>query len=69
MNAQTLAMFCAVRELDYVEQGTDHGVKGAWFQTRKRVRKFFTEDEVKEFADRVKSESDRHAQVNPSFTS
>ena len=32
MNAEKLARFCAIRELDYVEQGMSHGVKGAWFQ-------------------------------------
>ena len=69
MNAQTLAMFCAVQELDYVEQGMSQGVKGAWFQTRKRVRKFFTETEVLDFTDKVKSSSDRHVKVNPSYTS
>ena len=69
MNAQTLAMFCAVRELDYVEQGVSHGVKGAWFQTRKRVRQFFTEEEVLDFTEKVKSSSDRHTRVNPTFTS
>ena len=38
MNAETLVKFCAIRELDYIEQGMSHGVKGAWFQTRKLMR-------------------------------
>ncbi|MCA8937852.1 MAG: hypothetical protein KDB68_16825 [Planctomycetes bacterium] len=69
MNAEKLARFCAIRELDYVEQGMSHGVKGAWFQTRKRVRQFFTETEVLDFDAQVKADSNRHAQVTPSFTS
>jgi hypothetical protein len=69
MNAETLARFCAVRELDYVEQGLAHGVRGAWFQTRKRVRQFFTDAEVIEFTEKVRTGSDRHKQVNGTFTS
>jgi hypothetical protein len=69
MNAETLARFCAVRELDYVEQGISHGARGAWFQTRKRVRQFFTDAEVLEFNERVRTGSDRHKQVNGTFTS
>ncbi|MCB9936491.1 MAG: hypothetical protein H6840_12465 [Planctomycetes bacterium] len=69
MNAETLVKFCAIRELDYIEQGMSHGVKGAWFQTRKRERRFFSEDELREFNEKVKSDSNRHARVNPSFTS
>lgn len=67
MNAETLTRFCRVLELDYVEQGISGGCKGAWFQTRKRERKFYTEDEVEAFDTRVQSESSRHARV--SFTS
>jgi hypothetical protein len=61
MNAETLNRFCAVLELDYVEQGMSAGIKGAWFQTRKRERKFYTEDEVQAFTNRVRTESGRHA--------
>lgn len=68
MNAQKLATFCNVLELAYVEQGISHGVRGAWFQTRKRERKFYTEDEVVNFTDKVKEDSSRHAKVD-SFTS
>ena len=69
MNAEKVARFCAIRELDYVEQGISQGVKGAWFQTRKRERRFFTEKEVIDFNDQVQTESNRHAQVSDSFTS
>ncbi|MCA8910378.1 MAG: hypothetical protein KDB82_01635 [Planctomycetes bacterium] len=69
MNAEKVARFCAIRELDYVEQGISQGVKGAWFQTRKRERQFFTEKEVIDFNDQVQTESNRHAQVSDSFTS
>lgn len=69
MKAETLARFCAVRELDYVEAGISHGIKGAWFQTRKRERRFFTDKEVIDFTEKVKSDSDRHTRVNGSFTS
>lgn len=68
MDAATLNTFCAVRELDYVEQGCSDGIRGAWFQTRKRERKFFTDDEVQAFTDKVKSDSNRHARIH-SFTS
>lgn len=68
MNAQKLSTFCAVRELSFVEQGVRQGVKGAWFETRKRERRFFTESEVIEFADEVKTQSDRHPVIQ-SFTS
>ena len=68
MNAQKLSTFCAVRELSFVEQGVRQGVKGAWFETRKRERRFFTESEVIEFADEVKTQSDR-LPVIQSFTS
>jgi hypothetical protein len=69
MNAETLARFCAVRELDYVEQGIAQGVRGAWFQTRKRERKFFTDAEVIDFTDKVRTSSDRFTKVNGSYTS
>jgi hypothetical protein len=69
MNAETLARFCAVRELDYVEQGISQGIRGAWFQTRKRERKFFTDAEVIDFTEKVRTGSDRHAKVHGSFTS
>lgn len=69
MNAETLSRFCAVRELDYVEAGISQGVRGAWFQTRKRVRQFFTDAEVIEFTERVRSGSDRHDKVKGTFTS
>jgi len=69
VNAEKVARFCAIRELDYVEQGISQGVKGAWFQTRKRERQFFTEKEVIDFNDQVQTESNRHAQVSDSFTS
>ncbi len=68
MNAQKLSTFCAVRELSFVEQGVRQGVKGAWFETRKRERRFFTESEVITFADEVKTQSDR-LPVIQSFTS
>lgn len=68
MNAQKLSTFCAVRELSFVEQGVRQGIKGAWFETRKRERRFFTESEVIEFADEVKTQSDR-LPVIQSFTS
>jgi hypothetical protein len=69
MNAETLARFCAVRELDYVEQGISQGIRGGWFQTRKRERKFFTDAEVIDFTDKVRTSSDRFTKVNNSFTS
>lgn len=69
MNAEKLARFCAIRELDYVEQGMSQGVKGAWFQTRKRERQFYTEQEVVDFNLKVQADSNRHARVNGSFTS
>lgn len=68
MNAQKLSTFCAVRELSFVEQGVRQGIKGAWFETRKRERRFFTESEVVTFADEVKTQSDR-LPVIQSFTS
>lgn len=68
MNAQKLATFCNVLELAYVEQGMSHGVRGAWFQTRRRERKFFTEDQMVTFTDKVEEDSGRHRQVN-TFTS
>jgi len=68
MNAETLSRFCRVLELDYVEQGMSAGCKGAWFQNRKRERKFYSEDEVQAFNTKVQTESNRHAKVN-SFTS
>jgi hypothetical protein len=69
VNAEKVARFCAIRELDYIEQGINHGIRGAWFQTRKRERQFFTEQEVIDFNEHVQTESNRHAQVNNSFTS
>jgi hypothetical protein len=69
MNAAKLATFCAVRELTFVEAGVADGIKGGWFQTRKRERAFFTEQEVAEFADKVKAGSNRHRQTQASFTS
>ena len=68
MNAETLSRFCRVLELDYVEQGMNGGCKGAWFQTRKRERKFYSEDEVQAFDSRVQTKSSRNAKVQ-SFTS
>jgi hypothetical protein len=69
MKASTLATFCAVRELTYVEQGSTEGKKGAWFQTRKRERMFVSEGEILEFTERVLSESPHHRQLHVSFTS
>lgn len=69
MNAAKLATFCAVRELTFVEAGVADGHKGGWFQTRKRERAFYTENEIAEFADRVKVESARIRRVAESFTS
>jgi hypothetical protein len=69
MNAEKLARFCAGRELDYVEQGITQGIRGAWFQTRKRERRFFTDAEVIDFTEKVRTGSDRHTQVKSSFTS
>ncbi|MCC7509643.1 MAG: hypothetical protein IT464_09730 [Planctomycetes bacterium] len=67
MNAATLATFCAVRELTFVEAGVADGNKGGWFQTRKRQRQFYTEQEITDFTNRVKSESARRNAVT--FTS
>jgi len=69
MNASTLATYCAVRELVYVEQGFASGQKGAWFQTRKRERMFVTENDIHEFAEKVRSDSARNRQLHVSFTS
>lgn len=68
MNANTLATFCAIRELSYVEQGVANGVRGAWFQDRNRERSFYTDIEVEDFARKVQKDSSRHKQVT-SFTS
>jgi hypothetical protein len=59
MNAAKLVTFCAVREMTFVEQGSRDGVRGAWFETRKRERCFYTEQEVEEFADKVRTTSKR----------
>ena len=48
MDAATLNAFCAVKELTFVETIVRAGTKGAWFEDRKRARKFFAEQEVAE---------------------
>jgi hypothetical protein len=69
MNASTLATYCAVRELVYVEQGLSQGVKGAWFQNRSRERMFVKEQDIHEFTEKVRREALNHRQLHVSFTS
>lgn len=54
MDAASLTCFCQVRELSYVEQTIQGGIKGAWFETRKRERKFFPDTEIASFTKDVK---------------
>ncbi|MBX3458766.1 MAG: hypothetical protein KF696_02235 [Planctomycetes bacterium] len=67
MNAANIATFCAVRELTFVEAGVADGTKGAWFQTRKRERQFYTEIEVDQFAKKIQDDSARRRAI--SYTS
>lgn len=53
MDAATLNAFCAVKELTFVETVVRSGTKGAWFEDRKRVRKFFAENEVNDAVRRM----------------
>ena len=46
MEAATITIFCAIRELSYVEQGVLEGVRGGWFETRRRERRFFANEEI-----------------------
>lgn len=46
MDAATLTAFCAARELTFVETGVLKGTKGAWFEDRKRARRFVPESDV-----------------------
>ncbi|MBE7493014.1 MAG: hypothetical protein HS108_14830 [Planctomycetes bacterium] len=55
MDAASLTCFCQVRELSYVEQAVQGGIKGAWFENRRRERKFFAESEIDAFAREVQS--------------
>lgn len=55
MDAASLTCFCQVRELSYVEQTIQGGIKGAWFENRKRERKFYPETEIDTFARDVQS--------------
>lgn len=48
MDAATLTMFCAARELTFVETVVRQGTKGAWFEDRKRTRSFVPDVEVTE---------------------
>lgn len=68
MDAASLTCFCRVRELSYVEQTVQGGVKGAWFENRKRERKFYTEVEVDNFATEVKLHPVTMIQGQTSFT-
>lgn len=55
MDAASLTCFCQVRELSYVEQTVQGGIKGAWFENRRRERKFFADTEIIDFAKEVRS--------------
>lgn len=46
MDAATLAIYCNVREVSFVETGVCNGDKGAWFVDRKNNRRFVTADEL-----------------------
>lgn len=46
MDAATLTAFCAARELTFVETAVRQGTKGAWFEDRKRTRRFVPESDV-----------------------
>ncbi len=54
MDAATLNAFCAVRELTFVETGVRAGAKGAWFEDRKRGRKFVSDNDVIESVRQMK---------------
>lgn len=46
MDAATLAVYCNVREVSFVETGVRNGAKGAWFVDRRHNRRFVTADEL-----------------------
>ncbi|MBP9890622.1 MAG: hypothetical protein KBG84_01855 [Planctomycetes bacterium] len=48
MDAATLNAFCAARELTFVETVVKQGTKGAWFEDRKRTRRFVADADVTE---------------------
>jgi hypothetical protein len=54
MDAATLNAFCAVRELTFVETVVKQGTKGAWFEDRKRTRRFVPDNEVTEAVRQMK---------------
>jgi hypothetical protein len=68
MDAASLTCFCQVRELSYVEQTIQGGIKGAWFETRKRERKFYPEVEIDTFARELRAHPVPRV-INASFTS
>ncbi|MCC6573716.1 MAG: hypothetical protein IT462_07985 [Planctomycetes bacterium] len=46
MDSATLAIFCNVREVSFIEMGVRNGTKGAWFSDRKYNRRFVTAEEL-----------------------
>ena len=55
MEASAVATFCAVKELTFVELTVRDGVKGGWFEDRKRNRSFHSVEEVKNQAEKARS--------------
>jgi hypothetical protein len=55
MDAASVTTFCHIRELSFVEQTVQGGVKGAWFETRRHERKFFPEAEIAGLAQQIHS--------------
>lgn len=69
MDAATVTTFCQVRELSFVEQSVRDGVRGAWFENRRRERKFFAETEISEFADEIRAHPVPRVALGISYTS
>ncbi|MBK9975489.1 MAG: hypothetical protein IPP14_12025 [Planctomycetes bacterium] len=55
MDAASVTSFCQVRELSFVEQSVRNGIKGAWFENRRRERSFFAESEIADFSKELRA--------------
>lgn len=55
MDAALLTTFCAVRELTFVERGVRGGSQGYWFESRKRDRSFYSDEQLREAVEKISS--------------